>query len=162
MAFVVAQLELGIGIGILRLQAYGPGAYAPVPLVTLAAIRTLPPDAKLAYACRRFEEAAFWAAQLVSVDAHTGRRVVPMCFQAETYPVLFGRPLSPDVASPLFELAPQRAVYPDSGAHPSPPAVVAFLKDNGIGYIYADAWHLNSLVPNAVPIAPGSSILRVP
>jgi hypothetical protein len=162
--FCIAQLEAGIGLGILRLQTYGPGSYPPVPLETLAALRSLPPDAKLAYACRRFEEAAYWAAQLVGYDAHTGRRLVPLCFQAESYPVLFGRPLSPDIASPLFESAPQHTLYPDSGAQPSSATVAAFLKANGIGYIYADAMHPNTLVPEAVPIAMNgdSQVLRVP
>jgi len=162
LVFCVAQLEFGVGLGIIRLQVYGPGSYPPVPIDTLGAIRNLPSGAKVAYACRRFEEAAFWASQLASLDAHTGRPFVPMCFQAETYPALFGRQLSPDVASPLFELAPQRTLYIDSKAVPSSMELATFLKDHGIDYIYADALHPNSLVPDAVPIAPGSSILRVP
>ena len=48
-----------------------------------AEIRGLPLGAKLAYACRASEEVAFWEARLLSLDAHTGRRIVPMCFQAE-------------------------------------------------------------------------------
>ena len=85
-----------------------------------------------------------------------------MCFQAETFPALFGKTLSPDVMSPLFEFGPQRGLYPDSKAQPSSAATLAFLKSNGIGYIYTDARHPNSLMPNAVPIAPGSPILRLP
>jgi hypothetical protein len=162
LAFCVVQVELGVGFGIVRLQTYGPGSYPPVPLETLAAIRKLPSDAKLAYACRRFEESAFWAAQLLSLDAHTGRRVVPMCFEAETYPVLFGKPLSPSVPSPLFELAPQRALYPDAGATPSPESVAAFLKAHGIHFIYTDTNHPNSLIPDAVSIASDGPLIRVP
>ena len=63
----------------------GRDDHAPVPPTILAAIRNLPPDAKLAYACLPAEEAAFWDAQLLGLDAHTGRRVVPMCFESETF-----------------------------------------------------------------------------
>jgi hypothetical protein len=72
-------LEIGVG----RLRAFGPQEHAPVPVAILGEIRNLPPDAKLAYACRPFEETAFWDARLLGLDAHTGRRIVPMCFQAE-------------------------------------------------------------------------------
>ena len=41
----------------------------------------------------------------------------------------------------------------DRRARPSPANVAAFLKANGIDYIYADAVHPNTLVPDAVPIA---------
>ena len=130
----------------------------------LAAIRSLPSDAKVAYACRPLEEVAFWAAQLVAIDAHTGRRMVPMCFQADLEGVTTGAQISADVASPLFQWAPQRTLYPDSSAHPSSASVATFLKDNGIDYIYADALHPNSLVPDAIPIATegANQVLRVP
>ncbi len=91
LVFCVAQLEVGLGIGIVRLQTYGPGSYSAVPVETLAAIRSLPPGAKLAYSCRPYEEAAFWAPQLVSYDAHTGHRSHP--------DVLPGRNLSRPVRS---------------------------------------------------------------
>ena len=88
-----------------------------------------------------------------------------MCFQAETFGLddrhAESRPTSP---SPLFRWAPQRALYPDSGAQPSAASVVAFLKANGIEYIYADALHPNTLVPDAVPIATSgdTQVLRLP
>jgi hypothetical protein len=87
-----------------------------------------------------------------------------MCFQAEFLGMLTGTQISADIVSPLFEWAPQRRLYAHSGAIPSPESVASFLKENGIEYIYADAEHPNSLVPDAVPIATSgeAQVLRVP
>ncbi len=115
-------------------------------------IERLPPDAKLAYACGTYEEVGFAGSRLLSIDAHTGRRVVPMCFEADT-PILMGAELSPLVPNVFFTWAPQRSLYPDAAADPPPAEVAAFLKANGIDYIYADAKHPNTLVPDAVPVA---------
>jgi hypothetical protein len=158
------QLEFGAIFGIGRLGLFGPGEHEPVPQEILAEIRSLPADAKLAYACRPSEEAAFWDAQLLGIDAHTGRRIVPMCFQAETFGLMTGTPMSADVPSPLFLLAPQRRLYRDSAARPSAASVASFLKDNGIDYIYVDALHPNSLVPGAIPIATSGQtrVLQLP
>ena len=130
----------------------------------LAAIRSLPADAKVAYACRQLEEVSFWAAQLLAIDAHTGRRVVPMCFQADVFGTTTGGQISADVSSPLFQWAPQRMLYPDSSVHPPSASVATFLKDKGIDYIYADALHPNTLVPGAIPIASSgqTQVLRIP
>jgi hypothetical protein len=160
----VVQIEIGIGLGTSRLQEFGPGALTPVSAETLAAIRSLPPDAKLAYACFETEENAFWNARLVSLYAHTGRPVIPMCFEAEFFARLLGVPISADVPSPLFQGAPQRILYPDSRARPSPDLVATFLKANGIDYIYADAIHPNTLMPDVIPVATSgeTQILRLP
>jgi len=50
------------------------------------------------------------------------------------------------------------------GAQPSAARVVSFLKANGIDYIYADALHPNTLVPDAIPIATSgeTQVLRIP
>jgi hypothetical protein len=158
------QLELGAALGIVQLQAFGPHEYAPVPTSILASIRNLPADAKLAYACQPLEELTFWDARLLGVDAHTGRRIVPMCFQADFFGQLIGGLKSPDIPNRLFRWAPQAALYPDSAARPSAEAVAAFLKANGIEYIYADAMHPNTLVPDAVPVAESgeTQVLRLP
>ena len=158
------QLELGVVLGVLRLQQVGPGDYEPTSVSLLGAIRQLPPDAKLAYACHPFEEVAFANPRLISIDAHTGRRVVPMCFEADVYGTLVGAEPSRQVPNAGFTLAPQRSLYPDAAADPSSARVAAFLKDNGIDYIYADAAHPNSLVADAVPIAASGDgqVLRVP
>ena len=160
----VVQIEVGIGLGTARLEEFGPGAFRPVATDILAAIRYLPSHAKLAYACLPSEELAFWDARLLGLDAHTGRRIVPMCFEAEFFGKLVGTPVSADVPSPLFQWAPQRTLYPTSGAHPSAASVASFLKANGIDYIYADAMHPNSLVPDAIPVATSGDVrvLRIP
>jgi hypothetical protein len=158
------QLEFGVLFGVGRLGLFGPGDHVPAPLAILTAIRALPADAKLAYACGPSEESAFWNTQLLGLDAHTGRRVVPMCFEAETSGLMTGSPISADVPSPMFQWAPQRTLYPDSAARPSLARVESFLKANGVDYIYADAVHPNSLVPAAIPIATSgqTQVLRIP
>jgi len=160
----VVQIGFGAIFGVVRLEDFGPRSYPPVPLGTLATIRNLPPDAKLAYACQPSEEVAFWLGRLLGLDAHAGRRVVPMCFEAETDGQLNGTKMSADIPSPLFESAPQRMIYPDSSAHPSSASVTAFLKANGIRYIYTDAQHPNTLVQGAAPISSigDVQILRLP
>ena len=151
---------LSIGQGLL----FGGEDHVPVPLTILAAIEQLPADAKLAYGCLPAEEAAFWDAQLLGLDAHTGRRVIPMCFESETFGAMTGTPNSTSVASPLFVSAPQRALYPAWDSKPSPADITAFLKANGIDYIYVDKVHPNTLVPDAVPVATDgeSQVLRIP
>ena len=163
----VGQLEFNVATGIVRLQGFGPTGRLspePVPLVILSAIESLPSDSKLAYACRPFEEGAFWNPSLLAFDAHTGQRIVPMCFQATFLGELTGGHMSPDIPSALFKWAPQRTLYPDSAAHPSPASVASFLKDNGIGYIYADTLHPNTLVPDAIPMVTDGEkqVLRIP
>ena len=161
----VVQLEWGVLLGVLRLQQLGPrGYYPPIPVSLLGAIKQLPPDAEVAHACRPFEEGTFASPKLVAIDAHTSRRVVPMCFAADVYSTLVGARPSAQVPNVDMALAPQHILYPNAAAHPSSAAVAAFLKDHGIDYIYADALHPNTLVPNAVPIATSGEfrLLRVP
>ena len=86
-----------------------------MPLAILAAIEGLPADAKLAYACLPAEEAAFWDAQLLGLDAHTGRRVVPMCFESETFGAMTGTPNSADVAKPAVPLGTPAGALPGLG-----------------------------------------------
>jgi hypothetical protein len=159
----VAQIELSVAMSIVRLQGFGPGSYPPVPVGILATIRGLPSYAKLAYACLPFEEPAFWDPRLLGIGAHTGRRIVPMCFQADLLGAMISGQMSADIPSPLFRWAPQRLLYPDSGAQPSAASVASFLKANGIGYIYVDRVHPNSLVPDAIPIATSgqTQVLRI-
>jgi hypothetical protein len=152
------QMEFGIGLGVGRLQGFGPGSYPPIPVQTLTAIRSLPSDAKLAYGCRPTEEVAFWTAGLLGIEAHTGRRIVPMCFEAETFGELTGTEMSKDVPSPLYRWAPQRTLYPDSASQPSVANVAEFLKANGIDYIYEDRLHPNTLVSDAIPIATNGDV----
>jgi hypothetical protein len=160
-----AQIAYGVIPAIQRLQQFGPYAYEPIPVALLDSIRQLPAGAKLAYSCNSMEEiGSVWDPRLISIDAHADHRVVPMCFQAEVFGALFDEPVSPDVINPWFLQAPQRAIYPDSHAEPSLETITAFLKTNGIGYIYADAAHPNRLVPAAVPIATSGNmqVLQVP
>jgi len=149
----VLQITFSAGLTIVRLQRFGPRDYEPVPLALLDAIQGLPEDAAIAYACQPAEEIAFWDARLLAITAHTGRGVVPMCFESEFLGMLVDVPMSTDVMSPLFTLAPQRALYPTASARPSPDQVIAFLEEHGIHYIYADLSHPNTLVPTARPVA---------
>ena len=161
----VLQLEFGLMIQTIpRLQVFGPGGrYQPIPLNLLASIRELPANAKLAYACGTFEEVGFPDPKLLSIDVHTGRRVVPMCFQADFFGPSIGAPDSL-LPNSSFSEAPQHAIYPNATAHPSVAAVTAFLRVHGIDYIYADAKHPNTLVPDAMAVARSgaSEVLRVP
>jgi hypothetical protein len=162
-ALCVVQLELGVVLGLARLQG-GSADVQPVPISLLQAIRQLPEDAKLAYACNSFEEVSFVNSKLLGIDAHTGRRVVPMCFEADAIGPLFGAQPSTQIPDAGFASAPQSTLYPDSTSRPSSVAVATFLKDHGIGYIYADAMHPNSLVDGAVRIATSgvAQVLRIP
>jgi hypothetical protein len=135
-----------------------------VPETILAAIRELPADAKLAYACQPFEEFGFAGPALGSIGAYTNRRIVPLCFQADLISTLVGAPPDPTVANPFFQWAPQRDLYPTAASAPSPEAVLAFMRQHGIAYVYMDARHPNSLVPGADRIAVDGAhaILKVP
>jgi hypothetical protein len=165
LAMAWGQIAYGVVPAIQRLQQFGPYAYEPIPIALLDSIRQLPAGAKLAYSCNSMEEiGSVWDPRLVSIDAHADHRVVPMCFQAEVFGALFDEPVSPDVINPWFHQAPQRAIYADSHAQPSVEAITAFLRKNGINYIYADPAHPNRLVPAAVPIAISGTmqVLEVP
>jgi hypothetical protein len=157
------QLEAGLFTGLVFLQGFAPGDQ-PLPVGLLSAIERLPPDAKLAYACGPFEETGFAGSALLSIDVDTGRRVVPMCFEADILSPLIGGNRSVQMPNAFFEWAPRRALYPDAAAHPSSTAVAAFLKDHGIECIYADTKHPNSLVVDAVPVATDgdAAVLRIP
>lgn len=158
------QLEIGVAAGIFRLFDFGANHDYPIPVTLLDEVAALPQDAKLAYSCRPFEEAAFWNPRLVSIYAHAGRPVVPMCFQTEVLAWLNDSEVTGRAASPLFRWAPQQSLYPTFDAEPSAAAVLAFLKHHGIDYIYVDASHPNVLVSNAYPIATHgmSQVLRIP
>ena len=159
-----AQLIVCAGLLLPRLQQFGPRADERITVILLDAIKQLPPDAKLAYACRPLDEISYVDSRLVSIDAHTGRRVVPMCFEADYFSTLVGAERSAQAPNSGLATAPQRVLYPNAAARPSSAAVAAFLKANGIDYIYADATRPNTLVADAVPIATSGDgeVLRIP
>jgi hypothetical protein len=161
---ITAQLAFGGAAGVLRLQEFGAIRYPPIPLGILDAIRALPPDAKLAYSCKQTEEIGFGTPQLLSIDAHTSRRVIPMCFAAEKLSAMVGARESDLVPSLYFVGSPQRDLYPSPTSRPSGAEIERFLKDHGIHYIYADTRHPNALVPDAVTVAEvdGARIMRIP
>jgi hypothetical protein len=158
------QVEAGILPAMARLQQFGTSRYQPIPLEILATIRGLPTDAKLAYACRTDEEFTFWVPRLGSIYAHTGRRVVPLCFELDRSSAMIGADPSIQNENLVFRFAPQAVLFSDVTASPSSASVSAFLKEHDIGYIYADADHPNVLVPEAQPIASrdGVVVLAVP
>ena len=87
-----------------------------------------------------------------------------MCFEADALRQLVGGEPTFDDISPLFLSAPQRTLFPTASARPSADAVVAFMRANGIDYIYADGVHPNALVPDATPVATDGEfrLLRIP
>ena len=109
------QLELGVAKGAGRLITFGPPGYEPIPVTVLAAIRQLPPDAKLAYSCRRLDEIGPGVARLLSIDAHAGRRVVPMCFMAEVLSTLIGSPPSERTENLFFGIGSPAQAVPGCG-----------------------------------------------
>jgi hypothetical protein len=147
-AFAI-QMEFGVVLAIPRLQAFGPALYPPTPTAMLNAIGDLPNRSKLAYACKPFGEFAFWDPHLVTINAHTGQRAVPLCFQADMMYLFFGGAMAEEIPSGFYALAPQRAIYPTSTANPSPSTVTAFLRRHDIDYVYADPSHPNTLIPDA-------------
>jgi hypothetical protein len=163
-AVFVIQLEFGAVNAVLRMQVFGPHDYAPIPTGILDSIRGLPQGSKLAYACQPLEELGFGTPQLLSIDAHTGQRVVPMCFQAEFLSGLIGAERSERVENLYFKAAPQRELYPTGDARPTAAEIAAFMRRHGIEYIYADGKHPNTLVPDAVPVASTGDVvvLRLP
>jgi hypothetical protein len=154
LGLVVVLLQTAIGIGTVgfRLYSFGPGAYAPVPLQALDAIRALPPGSKMAYACAEFENFAFWDGGLIAIDAHAGVPMVPMCFQADAQRPLLGQEADVNVPSVFFEHAPQQSLYPDATSKPTTAEVHRFLLANGVDYIYSDGAHPNTLIPDATPV----------
>ena len=164
-ALCMTQLLIGVYAVTLRLQGLGThSADKPTPLSLLGSIRQMPPDAKLAYACGPTEEIAFGVPQLLTIDAETARRVVPMCFEADHPSFLLGAEQDMRIVGQFFRGAPQHELYPSSTATPSSTAILDFLDKYGIDYIYADARHPNTLVPDAVVIASSgdSQVLQVP
>ena len=153
LVFSVLQLELGAIPAMTRLQLFGSTTNPPIPLEVLAAIETLPPDAKLAYSCKPDEEFAFSTPALVSIYAHTGRRVVPMCYELDVSSAMIGADAGSRPENPFFKFLPQHELFTNPATPPTVADIAAFMKAHGIGYIYEDADHPNSLVPTAHPIA---------
>jgi len=152
LVFLLVQGGIGAGATVQRLYEFGPGHYDPMPTDAIAFIRDLPKEAKLGYACAQVEEVAVWDARLISITAHTGRKVVPLCFQADIFGAQLGQPVDPSVPGPFFALAPQRLVWPSSPASPTSAQIEAFMDAWGIAFILADSTHPNSLVPDAEPV----------
>jgi hypothetical protein len=163
-ALAIIQLTIGTMGTTLRVEALGVAQYESIPSPIVRSIAALPADAKLAYSCGPMDEISFGVPQLVTIDAVTARRVIPMCFEREYPSIILGAPRDIMVPSQFFRGAPQAELYPTATAVPSPAQVRAFLAKYDIQYIYADAVHPNTLVPNAEPVAASgdAQVLRVP
>jgi hypothetical protein len=148
-ALVILQLEISAFTAVLRLEEFGPSGDEEIPVSVLDRIRSLPPSAKFAYACRPATELGYWQAELIGIYAHTGKRVLPTCFQFEglTWAA------SADVPSASFLASPLGRLFPTVGSRPTSDEVRQFLLAEGIAYIYADARHPNTLVADATPVA---------
>jgi hypothetical protein len=145
----VLQVEVGIGTVVLRLQQFGAGRYDPVPVQVLAAIRELPPPAKVAYRCANNEEISYWVPRLLAIGVRGDHPIIPLCFETDSFSELTGGTRDPATASPLFLSAPQLDLFPSPSANPRPDDVAAWMRAQGIEYIYADLRHPNTLVPEA-------------
>lgn len=163
-AFLAVYLAMGGVTTLLRLQEFGFSPTNSMPTAILEEVARLPEGSAVAYQCGAESELAFWNPRLVSIDAYTGRHVVTLCFQSEIFPVLTGTPVDGKTISPLFRFAPQREIFPAAGVIPSENVVVDWMRRQGIGYIYADENHPNTIVPNAVVIArvDSFSLSRIP
>lgn len=163
-ALCVIQLQIGVKAATVWLQALGVATFEPIPTTLLQSIAELPGNARMAYSCGPAEEIAFGVPQLLTVDVVTARRVIPMCFEPEFPSILLGAKPNLTIPSQFFRRAPQMELYPTSTAAPTPGAILAFLRKYDIGYIYADARHPNTLVPDAVIVASSgdAQVLRVP
>jgi hypothetical protein len=159
------QLELGVPTSVIRLEAFArQHDVDPIAVSLLETIGDLPATAKLAYSCEPFGETGFAVPQLLAIDAHTSRRMVPMCFEAELLSTLIGAEPSDQVPNLAFRWAPQSQLYPLPGSRPSSAAVAFFLKEHGIEYIFVDRTHPNTLVDDAVLVASSGDtlLLRLP
>ena len=67
------------------------------------------------------------------------------------------------IESPFFKPVAAASAVSGRVSDPAAADVRAFLATHGIGYIYADAAHPNSLVPDAIPVfsADGLTIYRI-
>ena len=150
----IAQITWGTGFETMpALVASGPlPERDPIPIEVLSRIRALPADARLAYSCRPLEEATFAQPQMLSIDLHTGRRVVPLCFQADGSSWLVGGLRDPSIPNESFTWAPQRELYPDVAARPSEAEVATWLRTKGIEYVYVDTWRPSPVGEHATPV----------
>ena len=151
-AVILGQTTVAAVLAGVQLRALGALDLAPTPMAALARLRDLPPGSKAAYGCTSTENFAPWDYSLISVEAHTGVRLVPMCFMADRARRLLGRELDPLVESPYFRVAPQRQLYPTATARPSDLDVDLFLRSKGIEFVYTDAWHTDTLVTTTTPL----------
>ena len=98
----------------------GLGTTTRSPGRNIDAIRNLPTDAKIAYECQPFEEHSVWDPRLESIDAHTGRRAITMCFHADAVGPMIGGPVEFAAAeAPFFGW---RKRSPLSGQFDRPPS----------------------------------------
>jgi len=152
LAAILGQATVGAVQAGVVLRALAPADGASTPVDVLAELRRLPDRSKVAYGCTPIENFAPWDYSLISIEAHSGVRLVPMCFMADRARRLLGRELDPSIESPFFAIAPQRSLYPNAAARPSNEAIEAFLRAHGISYIYTDATHTDPMVAAAEPL----------
>jgi hypothetical protein len=163
LAVFVVQITYGAAATLYRLQLFGANWYPPISSSILNEIADLPSDAKLAYVCGVKEEIGFGTPQLLSIDLHTGRRIIPVCFAAEKLSQMVGAAESDTHPSLYFAGSPQQELYPDVGSRPAEAEVERWLDGHGIDYLYIDAAHPPLLQGTDVVVSNGDvSIRRVP
>ena len=79
--------------------------------------------------------------------------MVPLCFQADIAAGMTGGTRDPAAISPTFLPAPQRELFPDASARPTPQQVRAFLQRQGVDYLLVDPDHPDELMLGGTLIA---------
>ena len=159
------QLELGAALSYVQLQAFGPHEYAPIPEEVLTGDQgpAAGRQARLRLPAVRGARALGRAAARRSTRTPAGGS--SRCAS---------RPIS-SASSSVARSPPTSRTRSSSGRRSGRStrmrtrarrrqSVAAFLKANGIDYIYADTMHPNALVPDALPVITSGAVqvLRLP
>lgn len=141
---LLVQVGLNVVIAAPRLNSH-TGDLPPVPTSVLDAIRALPSGTRMAYSCGPVDEFSPWTPRLGSIAVHTGRFVMPLCYMADpSQSLLADRPNDPGVATPFIGPA-QQSLFTSATTVPTTGAILAFMRQHDIGYVYVDARHPDRL-----------------
>ena len=160
----IVQVEIGAAQTLVRMQRFGPGNYRPVPLdilMSLERCRATPRSPTRVDPSRRSRCGMLgsWESARTPLDVlcrFVSRRIYSRNWWAEKHPRMLPARCScshPNTRS--IQLPPPGRRRTRSRA---------FLRSNGIGYIYEDGPHPNEMVPSATVVAEVGEfrILQIP